>query len=576
MRNTRCEMVLSLEDTAAKQDSTVTSSNNAPFSDINILKQEDVNIPDYGTLELNQFILDGTQQILPNNLEDCGYALLGTDMSDENLDRDNITLNVTFTEKHKSLGVTFNFVNDYPETIHITWYYDTTVLDSITFYPNSLEYFCENKVDGYNKMVVVFTGSNVPYRHFRLDKITYGANLTMGSDKIKNATVLEEVNPISSEVSINNCDFTIYDESEDFNTLNPQGRYELISRGQKVIVREYIDDTVINMGTFYLDNWDSDTTTLITFNAIDAVGMLGTTKFYKGKIYEQERAGVIIDEIMQSAGWNKYQITADVYNTLLSGFIGICTHREALQQVVFALRAVVDCSRSDKIKIYRTESTADLKILYNRKFQGGTVGVRNYVSAVDVSMHEYLLSTESKQLFKGTLSVGTSLITFNNPSSIENISGGTLGEHGINYAYVTVPSESEVILNGYEYIDSSSSFVINNKNLVTGAIENVITVKNATLISKYNVYLIANHLMDYYAFQREAQQRFICENEHSGRWISMKSQYGRFVTGSITKMTIDLTGGFIADATIIGYNSLEKDPIFTGIEAYTGEKLGVI
>lgn len=575
MRSTRCEIILNLEDTTAKSDSTMDVSDNSSFADINALKQEEVNISDYGTLELNQFVLDGTKQILPDDLNDCGFALLGTDLSSVSLTRNSVTLNVTFADKHKSLGVTFNFANDYPETIHITWFYNTTVLDGITYHPDSPEYFCENKVDGYNKLTVVFTGSKIPYRYLRLDGIAFGANITIGSDKIKSATILEEVNPISNEISINNLDFTMFDESEDFNTLNPRGRYELLLRGQKVTVREFIDDMVLQMGTFYLDSWDSDKQCFITFNAVDAIGRLGTTKFYKGRIYNQERAGIILDEIFESATWSKYEISADVYNTLLSGYIPICSHREALQQVLFALRAVADCSRSDKIKIYRTEAAADLKVLYNRKFEGGKVGVRNYVSAVDLTMHEYKLGAESKQLFNGTLSTGTSLITFSAPSSIQSISGGTLGEYGVNYAYVTVSADAEVTITGYEYIDNTSILTINNKNTLTGAADNVITVKDATLISKYNVYLVANHLMDYYALQREANQRFICEAERSGRWISMKSQYGRFVTGSITKMSLDLTGGFIADATIIGYNSLEKEMVFTG-EIYTGEIMGVI
>lgn len=572
-RSTQCEIILNLEDTTAKQDSSVTASNNSSFADVTILEQEETSIQDYGTLELNQFLLDGNQQHLPNDLVNAGFALLGTDISNSSLVRDSITLNVTFAEKHKSMGVTFNFANDYPETIQLTWYFNEIVMDSITFTPNSLDYFCENTVDGFNKIVSVFGGSNIPYRHLRLDNIAYGANIVFDSTMIKKASLTEEVNPICEEISINDFDFTICDPSKDFNALNPTGKYQLLKRGQKVIVREKLNDSSIEMGTFYVDNFDSDKKTLIYFNAVDAVGIIGTSKFYKGRIYDEELAGVILEEIFASAGWTKYQIATDVYNTPLSGYIPVCTHREALRQVAFALRAVIDCSRSDKIKIYRTEATADLKVLYNRKFEGGKVGIRNYVSAVDLTMHDYVLGTEIKQLFSGTLTEGTHRVTFSNPSSIDDITGGTLGEYGINYAYVTVESTSDVVINGYEYIDNKSILTINNNNQLTGATDNVKSFEDMTLISKYNVYLVANNLINFYSLLREASQRFILESEHAGRWVSMKSQYGMFVTGSITKMNIDLTGGFLADATIIGYNSLEKSPLYTG-EFYTGEVFG--
>lgn len=575
-RLTECEITLTLEDTTAKPDASITTSNNFSFANITLLEKDDINILDYGTLELNQFILDGTQQPLPNNLYDGGFALLGTDISSVELERDSITLDVIFVEKHDSMGITFNFSNDYPSTIRLTWYYNTTILDAITFTPDSLSYFCENKVEGFNKVIAVISGSHVPYRHLRLDSITFGANLTFNSTSLKKAILTEEVDPVCDRLTINDIDFTALDESKGFNVLNPNGKYSLLRRGQKVIVREKYNDSKIEMGTFYLDNYSSNKETLITFNAIDGIGILGTTKFYNGRIYNQVKAGIILDEIFESAGWEKYQIDTDVYNTLLSGYLPICTHREAIRQVAFALRAIVDCSRSDKIKIYRQESVADLKIKYDRKFQGGDVGVLNYVSAIDVTMHEYNLGTELKQLFSGTLSVGTNRITFNNPSSINTITGGMLGENSVNYAYVTVSTETEVTIMGYEYMDNKSTITIENKNKKLGASENVKTVDNITLISKYNINLVANHLINYYMLDRQANQRFILESEHAGRWVSLKSQQGRFVTGSIEKMKIDLTGGFLADATITGYNSLEKDPFFTGIEVYTGEEVGVI
>lgn len=577
MRETSCEVILNLEDPTAKADSQVTTSNNSTFADINVLEKDGVLVGDYGTLELNQFLLDGTKAITPTTVSDSGYGLFGTSLSDELLARSSVTLNVDFTQTHKSMGITFNFANDYPNTIRIVWYNGIVVLNDITFTPNSLEYTCENKVEGYNKLLIVLSGSNVPYRYLRLDSITYGANLTFDVTKLKSAEILEEVDPLSKELSINNADFTILDQSKDFNVLNPTGKYSLIQRGQKVYVKEKIDSSIVDMGTFYLDNWSSDSETLISFNAVDALGMLSGADFYKGKIYNQVPAGTIISEIMASASWTKYTVTTEVANTLLTGYIGICTHREALQQVAFATRSVADCSRSDKIKIYRQEVSPDIKLNYNRKFQNGKVGVRSYVSAVKLSMHSYVLGAETKQLFKGTLQVGTNLITFSNPSSVTTMTGtGIISEQGVNYAIVTATVSEEVIISGKEYTDNTSTLTVQNSNKLSGEQTNIVTVKDATLVSQYDVYLTANHIMNYYALQREANQKFICESEHVGRWINMKSQYEMFVTGSIESMKIDLTGGFIADAKIIGYNSLEKDTIYTGTAFYTGETIGAI
>lgn len=38
------------------------------------------------------------------------------------------------------------------------------------------------------------------------------------------ANILEEVDLLSSEISINTLDFTVYSEDDDFNIINPQRR----------------------------------------------------------------------------------------------------------------------------------------------------------------------------------------------------------------------------------------------------------------------------------------------------------------------------------------------------------------
>ena len=62
----------------------------------------------------------------------------------------------------------------------------------------------------------------------------------------------------------------------------------------------------------------------------------------------------LIKDIMLSANLteNDYEIQDNLKNIAISGYIPICSNRQALQQAVFAVGAVADCSRSDKIKIY--------------------------------------------------------------------------------------------------------------------------------------------------------------------------------------------------------------------------------
>ena len=49
-----------------------------------------------------------------------------------------------------------------------------------------------------------------------------------------------------------------------------------------------------------------------------------------------------------------------------------------------------------------------------------------------------------------------------------------------------------------------------------------------------------------------------------------------YVNGGIEKQVIDLTGGFLSELSIIGYNTVDAYLYYTGKEMHTGEEIGVI
>lgn len=576
---TECIINIDLVDTTAKKDSTPSVVNNSSFANVNKLKEKNSNMPDYGTLEWNYFLLDGNIPHMPNDINGVGYPIFSTELSDGEKTRvNNPDMEISFTSNHSSIGLTLSFIGDYPATVRVEWYSETlTLLESGVFHPDNSNYFLERQVENYRKIKLYFTGSLFPYRYLKIDNISYGSNLIFGQENVIKATLLEEIDTISSELSINTCDFTLFDKSKDFNVLNPTGKYSLLQSMQEINVQEKINDNLVDMGTFYLDDWDSESETQINFKTVDALGILDKTDFIKGKIYIDEPVENIINDIMASAGWDKYDVSNELKDLALSGYIPICTHRQALQQVIFAIRAVADCSRGSNIKIYRISKAIDTKIKDNRLFLSGeNIKIRKYISDINITTHSYSISSETETVFEGILSVGMNEITFENPTSNLTITGGALVESGVNYAIVNMTITGECKIEGNIYIDTKSSFIKKADYIPAGEVKNSIAVKEATLINKYNAYLLAEHLFDYYNLRREAEERFIIESESPGKWVGVKSQYGLYVNGVIEKQEIDLTGGFIAKANIVGYNTLETDFIFTGIEAFTGEKIGVI
>ncbi len=552
---TKTSIEFGLVDVTAKQDGTFTTTDKQDFIDLTQLKRDSLEVRKLATLEKDFFRLDGTFELFPDTPQNYDFGLWSKIMSGENGEFETpIILTIDFTENHSSLGLTFTFyepTEDYCNNLNVKWYDGTnTLLSDMDFTPDKAIYFADNKIENYKKIVITFYGTNKPYRYLKLSQIAFGQIKVFDSNDLISANILEEVDPISAELRINTLDFVLHNKNAEFSIINPSGIYALLQERQPLTAYEYLDGLKKNMGTFYLDDWQNESESTFSMSAIDLIGVIDGTDF-KGGIYTNVNAGVIINEIMTSANAD-YEIDTSLSLIKLSGYIPICTHREALQQVAFVIGGIVDCSRSNKIKIYKAPAESSVTISYSRKLQGHKVKLKTLVTGVEVTSHNYVASTETVELFKNNLSVGTHEITFNEPVHSLSITGATIGKSGANYAVINVTVAGQIILSGKKYIDNTKVVGVYNPNLPAGEKTNIVSVKKATLISDSNASIVAQRLYDYYQNRLEDEGRIILRDEKCGDLVVLDSLHEQQIQGYIEKLDINLTGGFIANATIVG------------------------
>lgn len=221
---TSARIAFGLVDVTAKDDSILSITDKQEFVNLDDLKRDDLEEIKYGTCEKNQFALDGTFELMPDILEDMG--LWTNSMSNENGDFDiPPVLNIDFTIPHSSLGLTFMFsiANDYPGHMNIKYYDNSNnLLADTDFYPDNHFFVANNIIENYQRIVITFYSTNNPYRYLKLYKILYGADMVFDRESLMSATLLEELDLLSSEVSINLLDFKVYSENDEFNIINPQ------------------------------------------------------------------------------------------------------------------------------------------------------------------------------------------------------------------------------------------------------------------------------------------------------------------------------------------------------------------
>ena len=341
--------------------------------------------------------MDGSFSFFPEVPEAYFWGLWSAVQSGESgAFADPPVLDIQFSQAHSSSGLTLHFyapTGDWASKLKIQWYgADGGLLASALFTPDTVDFYCAKKVDRYRRIRLTFLETNHPGRYLKLAGLDYGVYLHFAGDEIVKAHVLEECDPLSAEISINTLGLTLYNKEGRFSILNPEGYFDVLQHKQKLTVWEDVrpearstSSTSYCMGTFYLSDWENSGDTLADFTAVDAVGLLDGAP-YDGGVYDTT-AGALAADILD--GYS-YTLDAELAAERVQGYLAAGTRREALQQLAFAVGAVVDCSRSDLIRISPAPARASGMIAYDRKFQNGSkVTLNPLITAVAVTAHRY-------------------------------------------------------------------------------------------------------------------------------------------------------------------------------------------
>lgn len=579
--NTRVEF--GLYDVTARGDSAPSCTTAKPFCNLgrDLLLESVPSQNKYGTLESEQWLMDGSFSFFPEVPEQYFWGLWSTTQSDKNgVFADPPVLDITFTQDHSSSGLTLHFyipTDDWASRIKIQWFsQDGGLISTALFYPDAVDYYCAKKVENYRRIRIHFLETNRPGRYLKLAGIDYGVYLHFSGHEIVEANVLEECDPLSSEISINTLNVSLYNKEGRFSILNPEGYFDVLQHKQKFTVWEDVKQDARStgsvsycMGTFYLSDWSNSGDTLADFSAVDAIGLLDGAPF-DGGIYDTT-AAELAEAIL--TGYS-YTLDGSLAAERVQGYIAAGTRRGALQQLAFAIGAVVDCSRGELIRIAPAPSKASGMITYDRKLQDGSkVTLNPLITAVAVTAHRYLPGEATEELYRDTLDPGIYRVTFNAPAVVDSltVTGAELTESGVNLCTLTVAKAGEVCVTGRKYTDSTVVLRRTAANLPPNAQDNELTVTDATLVGPSRAEAVAVRVLEHYAQRYEQNFSMVAGDEKLADRLIIQSFGGEMVRGVLTKLEFDLTGGFLADAKVIGRRLTSNAAAYAG-EIHAGER----
>lgn len=247
-----------------------------------------------------------------------------------------------------------------------------------------------------------------------------------------------------------------------------------------------------------------------------------TGMVHAGGIY----TGQTVEEVVKEICGNIPSLIKSVYAEVkLYGWLPYAdgkerSARDNLAQVLFAIGAYL---RTDLNGVLRIEplwnGTASL-IDVDRSYTGGTVKYDSPISAVTVTEHQYVAGTETKELFSGTAQNGD-IITFSEPMHSLSATGFTILESGANYAKISAGTGA---LTGKAYIHNTRLIT---QPVTAGAVENIKSVTDATLVSLVNSYAVAKRLADYYRCRETITNDIVSGHEKPGHVVSVYHPYDK-------------------------------------------------
>lgn len=557
---TSCEFRFGFWDVTARGDARLSAEQNQPFADISdINSEEDITFPDVATLEPNfGWPLDGSKELLSKDAADYTWGWWSTELSGDDLSFANKPeLEVGFFDDdgsptpHSSVGITLTFAYTMPKKINIKWYdAQSGLLADEYFYPDTMKFLCECKVENYYSVIITVHSMQNPGRFLRVTGILFGALEILDSARLTKAVLTEEISPAALTLPINKASLSFHSSGNRFELLNPSGAYTMFQWRQQLTGFKTVNGQKSPIGQFYFQKATGAVDGVTSLECVDIIGILDTLE-YKGGIYESTPVKDLLEDILVSEGID-FELDNAFASATVSGHLPVGSKRSALQQIAFAIGAIVDTTRGQLVRLYPMPVSMARTITSARKIVGHNVRMDPIVTQVEVTAHSYVLDTELKELAKPVLDAGTHDIPFASPVKVTKASGALIVTNHPNYCTVSVAAAGEVILSGYEYNDVQTVSTVKTAALPAGVKNNPKRYGSATLVDPSKAPTVARRIYDYYQLCYIDEGRLLPGDERVGELVDLTSLNGNHLNGYIHQIVTDLVGGCLETITLRG------------------------
>lgn len=296
-------------------------------------------IKDYATCELNRWPLDGSMDIMPDNVSDHGVmGVWGSSVSgaDKSLPTA-LEVTVTLSAVVSSSGFTVWFdaaQGGYAPSFTIKLYNGTTLVSTVNATATSYKYVYRGALNNYNKAVITIQTWSTTGQVARVNRAIPGIIYQDEDIDTVEFSVLRQVDPINSNNQSSELRWTVQNFKGNFSRGNPDGSYEYIKEQQIAIPRIGFKTESVPLGRYYLSDWDI-TDYKASFQALDALSLCDVI-FHDKTYLSATTLAAIAQEALGISGITNYSLDSSLSSISVTPTISNKTCRGVIADIATA------------------------------------------------------------------------------------------------------------------------------------------------------------------------------------------------------------------------------------------------
>ena len=507
----------------AQKSAVITATSGQPFSQPETLKNLAADTP-WATLEPFGWPLDGSRKLIPDTQGDLGWWSRTCSNADGSFDQPP-TLAMTFSQTCTAGGITLSFcpsLGQWCSEVQVLWYRGDTLLDQMMTYPDTTEWVLSHTVENFDKVEIRLLRTNIPGHFAKLRQLQIGEVWSFAGDELVSVHMLTEIDPSLCQLSADTM--TVHIRDRKGYILRPQKDQTIqLYRDGMQIAAHYITDATRQSQRNYRIRCQS------------AIGRLTDTFF--GGIYTEYPLPVLLQDVL---GEFPFDVDAVFVGRFLSGYLPICTRREALQQIAFAVGAVITTQGDGSIRLVPQPQIISGGFAAGDIFTGAGLKQESAIGSVTLCAHSYIPSEEEKVLLKEKEIHGETLfLTFGEPYCSYRLENGTILASDANWIRLT--ADGVVTLTGKPYRHEQITLTRKNPQATAAEKGNMIKVEKATLIHRGNADETLERLYRHSLLRSVLSQDVVVNGQYTGQLVESLSPWGESVVGYITNMESTFT-----------------------------------